>query len=408
MFKYELKKIFFRTGSIIAMGILLLLIGLVCWFATDVYYVDRNGVKQRGPSAVAKLRAEQKAWAGYLDEKKLRRVIAENKKIKSSPEYQSENETDREIAYSRGQGFEDIRTLLNKSFAREFREYDYYRADRLSEESALRFYENRVKLLKEWLEGEANEQYSDGEKAFFISRYEDIETPFYYDYATGWSRLFEYAPTLVMVMLLVLGYLVSGIFSNEFSWKADAVFFSSYYGRNRATAAKIAAGFCVVTGVYLTAMLIYSAVVLLYLGADGWSCPVQILFSGWKSFYNIAVWQEYLLIWAGGYVGCLFIAFLGMWVSAKTKSAVLAVTVPFVLIFIPSFLGNIRFSLVGKILGLLPDQLLQMGNVVGYFNVYSFGGKVVGAAPVLLVVYAALIIPLAPGMYRGFRHMEIG
>lgn len=407
MLKFELKKIFSRPGSVIAIGILAVVIGVTCWFATDVSYVDQNGVKQRGPSAVAALCAEQKAWAGDLDEEKLRQVIIENKKIKSSPDYQSEDETRREIAYSRGQGFMDIRDLLNHAFAAGFRDYDYYCADRLSGDMASQFYGRRVSLLKEWLEGEAKEQYSDKEKAFFISRYEKIKTPFYYDYMTGWTRLFDYAPTVVMITLLILGYLVSGIFSGEFTWKSDAVFFTSFHGRKRATAAKIGAGLCLVTGIYLVIMSIYTAIVLLYLGTDGWTCPIQILFSGWKSFYDIPVWQEYLLILAGGYVGCLFASFLCMWVSAKTRSAVMAVIIPFVLIFIPSFLENIPAPFVGKILGLLPDQLLEMGNVLGYFNVYSLGGTLVGAVPILLTVYAVLTVLLVPWMYRQYRHTEI-
>ena len=155
-------------------------------------------------------------------------------------------------------------------------------------------------------------------------------------------------------------------------------------------------------------VLLYTAVLLLCLGADGWACPVQADWRSWKCFYNISILEKYLLIISGGYIGCLFMSFLSMLVSAKTRSTVIAVTVPFVLIFIPSFLSNIQSPAVSKILGLLPDQLLQTGTALNVFSLYSLGGKVMGEVPVLLVLYGVLTAVLLPVLYREYMGKEIG
>lgn len=406
MTRYELKKVFSRTSSKAALLLLLFMTGIVCYFACSVYYVNESGEKERGFFAAAALRADAKEWTGVLDEEKLRQVIAENKRITTSPEYLSDDLTARDIAYSWGQGIREIRELLNYSYAESFSDYDYYRANELSEADAPSFYANRISLLKEWLAGDAKDQFSEAEKEYLISQYESQNTPFSYDYMEGWSQLFDFSPTIIMITMLILGYLVAGIFSGEFTWRGDAVFFSSRYGRNKATAAKIKAGFCIVSAVYFVTMLIYTAVVLLYLGADGWYCPIQVI--QWKSFYHMAVWQEYLLVLIGGYVGCLFMSFLSMLVSAKTKSAVTAVIVPVVLIFIPSFISNINNPLVDKIIGLLPDQLLQTETAVNFFNLYAIGQTVLGAVPILFVLYSVLTLALAPVMYQVYRHKQIG
>ena len=109
------------------------------------------------------------------------------------------------------------------------------------------------------------------------------------------------------------------------------------------------------------------------------------------------------------YIGMLFIAFLCMWVSAKTRSSVFAVTIPFILIFVPNFLGN--SSLAGslsKVLGLLPDNLLDLFQHLKYFDVYDLGFTVVGAWPMLLALYTILTLALVPVMYREFRTKQIG
>lgn len=408
MLKYELKKVFSRTANRIALLLMLALICLTWYFALGVSWIDESGNSHSGPAAVAQLKAAQKEWTGYLDEETIRQVIAENLRIQSMPEAQSDSVQDSEITYGRGQGIMEIRSLLNCSFADRFRSYDYYRADSLTLEDAPKFYENRVRLLEEWFEEEAGDQFSEAEKAFLTERYESLVTPLYYDYALGWTQLFEYAPMLVMITMLGLGYLVAGIFSNEFTWKSDAVFYATLYGRDRAIKAKLKAGFCLVTGVYVATFLLYSTVVLACLGADGWGMAVQASRSGWKCFYHITMWQKYLLIALGGYIGCLFMSFLCMLVSAKTRSAVVAVMCPFVLIFLPSFMANIPGHTVQKIIGLLPDQLLQTGSALNLFNLYSLGGHILGAVPILLVVYSVLAVILWPVIYRVYRKKEIG
>lgn len=398
MLKYELKKIFSRTGNKIALLLLLALICYTCIFALGVSWVDENGESHKGPAAVAQLKAAQKEWAGYLDEEAIRRVIAENLRIQAMPETQSDDLGDRISAYSRKQGIIEIRNLLICSFT--------HLIDDLTPEDASKFYENRTRLLHEWLEEDAD-QFSESEKAFLIEQYEGLETPFYYDYVLGWTQLFEYASTIAMVTMLVLGYLVAGIFSNEFVWKSDAVFFASLHGRDKAIGAKLRAGFWLVTVLYLATFLLYSAVVLACLGIDGWNMPVQANRSGWNCFYHITMWQKYLLIALGGYIGCLFSSFLCMLVSARTRSAVVAVMLPFVLIFLPAFLTNISSAAVQKIIGLLPDQLLQTGSALNRFNLYCVGGHIVGAVPLLVTFYSLMTVCLWLVIYRVYQCKQI-
>lgn len=407
MFKYEIKKVFSRMSSKIAVLLLFMVLGVVCWFAMDVGYVNSNGEKENGFEAVRKLREEQKEWAGYLDEEKIEQVILENQRISMTPQARSNDYKQNDIAYSWKQGFQKIRDLLNYSYADDFRSYDYYKADSLKPEEASSFYVNRTKLLEKWLSGEAKYQFSDEEKEYLIQQYRELETPIKYDYMRGWTQLLEYAPTVIMVAMLILGYLVAGIFSSEFQWKSDEVFFTSVYGRNKAVAAKVKAGVCIISVVYWFVILLYSGVVLSYLGADGAGCPIQADMSGWKCFYNIQIWQKYLFTVVGGYIGCLFISLLAMFISAKTKSAVLAAMFPFILIFVPSFLENIQSPVINKIIGLMPDRLLQISVVMNYFDLYSIGGKIVGAVPILLVLYGVLTFLFLPIIYQEYRHKQI-
>lgn len=403
MVKFEIKKVFLRRGNQIAVALLAVLLCVVCFFAGNISYVNESGETETGFQAVKKLREEQKKWSGPLDEAKIRKVIEENNKISQTPEAKSEDFQENDKAFHKKQGFQEIRNLLNYAYAEGFRDYNYFRADSLKPEDASKFYENRIVLLKDWLSGEGKGLFSETEKEYLIKKYESLQTPFFYDYVEGWKQIFLYFPTILMILMLVLGYLISGIFAREFQWKADSILFSSMYGKDKAVSAKVKACFYIVTGIYWCTVLLYTGAVLLYLGADGAFCPVQANSSGWKSFYEMTNMEKYILCAVGGYLGCLFISFLTMLVSGKTKSSVAAVVLPFVLLFLPSFLSNINHPAAAGILGLLPDRLLQLAQGTANFTLYEIGGKVLDGIFLLFPVYSvfcALLLPVLKRMYR--------
>ncbi len=406
MLRFEIKKVFSKTVNKIALLILVVALLVVSFFAVNsVDYVDENGTSTSGIAAARNLRNDKNQWSGYLTDNVLSEAILKNEEIIASPEYLSKDVKENDKAYAKMQGFSDIRTIINKAFC-SFNEYDYYRANSVTSDEVRNLYERRITNLTEWLNSdEIKDNFSKDEKEFLIAQYNELETPFYYEYSDGWKALLEYAPSIMMLLVLILGFLVSSIFSNEFQLKADSIFFSAKLGRNKAINAKMRAGFLIITAVYWGTMLIYSAVVLGSLGTDGANCMIQTGLGGWKSFYNITCLQDYFLTMAGGYLGSLFILTLSMLVSAKTHSTTLAVTVPFILLFIPSFFSGI--SVLSKGLGLLPDQLLQVSQAVNLFNLYKIGGKVVGAIPIIMILYFILYCILLPMLYSVYQKAEI-
>lgn len=408
MVRFELKKMLCKTGGKIALLLLAAIVVICCWWAVSgVHYLDEEGNVQTGFTAVRKLRAMRKEWAGILDEEMLRKVIAQNQSIAADPDSRSGDSKKINAVHSPVQGSSEIRALMICSYAEGFRTYDSWIAYRVQPDQAPQFYENRTRLLKDWLYSEdAVDEFSQSEKDFLIQRYETLETPFKVDYTEGWQQIAPYSMTVVMLGVMVLGYLLSGLFAGEFQIKSDALFFSSFHGRRKAVAAKVKAGFLLVTIVYWAMWLTYSGFVLAYLGADGADTPIQSTMTDWKSFYNITQWQKYLLMTFGGYVGCLSISAMTMWVSAATKSSILAAMVPWVLIFIPSFVQNLHF--LDDVMALFPDRLLRVYEGLRYFEVFELFGKVVGAIPLQFVIYIPVTLILMPIIYQTYRKKQLG
>lgn len=413
MVRYELKKIFGSVGGKIALFLYAATVILACFLSTsgamiiDVKWINEQGESEYGFSAVQKLRDARNQWEGLLDEEKLNLVVQENLRINATPEGQSSDVQQSNIAYGWKQGFSPIRELINRSYSSGFRIYDYYRADEISTIKEETFYENRVNLLKDWLYDKtdvAYDLYTEQEKQYLIGQYEAVEIPFYFDYHDGWYQLLENSAFLPMLGILIIGFMMAGIFSNEFKWKADAVYFSTLRGRNKAISAKIKAGLLLVTILYWSAMLIYSGVTLGYLGFEGAGCVVQL--RAWKSIYNITMWQAWAMALVCGYIGNVFLAALTMFISAKTRSSVIAVATPFVMLFIPSFLQGMA-DWLDIVIAMLPVSLLEFYQHLGTFNLITIFGKVYRVLDVCIPLYALLTIVLIPVIYREFRRKQI-
>lgn len=413
---FEIKKVLGRPSGKIALILFIFIVILSCWTtaAGDEFgptiWVNEQGEEESGFTAYRKLREAQNAWEGYLNEEHLADIIRELNRIAATPEAQSEDYHQNDIAFGWKLAVDPVRDMLYRSFSPGLQNIDYYSADTLNPSVAGEFYSRRVELLRSYLYDEGNKEaatLSDREKEYLISQYEKLEEPIYYNYKEGWRRTIEGLSFIMLLGTLILGYLVSGIFSNEFKWKSDAVYFTTYHGRGKAISAKIKAGVILVSVLYWGGVLICTLFTLCFCGFDGGNCPIQ--FDYYRSFYNLTYSQTYFLYIISSYLGTLIMMFLCMWVSAKTRSSVFATTIPFILIFIPNFFENSELAYtLTDILALLPDKLFNLAEHLVYFEVYDLGFAVVDAWPLLFIIYTILAAVLIPVMYREFRTKQIG
>lgn len=401
MLRFELKKVFLKSRNKIALLVLaLMLIATSILTMSRVEYIDADGNRTSGIAAAQDLRVEKNEWAGYLTEDVLAEVVAENERINRSQGSLAADSEQEDRAYAQKQGMSDIVTLINSAFS-EWRDYNYYAIDSVSAEEAGMVYEKRIAALKGYLDS-GEESFTEAQREFLVQRYESLQTPFYYEYIDGWSALLQNISTFLLMLALVIGFLVSGIFSEEFQTKADAILFSAKLGRNQAVRAKIEAGFLITTVFYFAFVFLYTLIVLFALGFDGAGCPIQL--DLWRSSYNITFLQGYFLIICGGYIGTLFAATVSMLASAALRSTTVAVIVPFIILCAFPFLS--RIITLPQICAFFPDQLLEVYIGIKEFGLAELCGKAMSAVTVIFPAYAAACLVLLPVLYFVYRRAE--
>lgn len=410
--RYELQKIFTKRANQIALLLLAVLVACACADALrHVEWIDAQGNAVTGHAAAEKLREAGREWSGPLDQKMLQKALARLKKIYGSAEMDPQSPGNNYPLRSVLQGMQEIADLLGFSYMNEYSTFEEMVAG-LQPEDLSRFYENRIKNRKAWLYEDKTSwgyyNYSGAEKQYILGRFEAFETPMEVGYHEGWVQAIEQVSTVLKYGVILLGFVLAGIFSDEFSWKTDAVYYNTLHGRTRATATKVGLGFLIITATYWLCVGAYSLIVLGNLGTDGGGLHIQAHASNWANGReNMTFLQSYLLAVGAGYWGYLFMGFLVMWVAAKTKSSVLAVMIPPLLMILPQLLHEFYSPAMRRIIGLLPDMLLDIGEAVQYLYLYTIGGRVMTAVPIVLAVYPCITILLVFLCYREYRHKQI-
>lgn len=410
LIRYELQKIIYKRSNIIVLLLLAALIGYSSYQSIrNVEWVDSQGNWETGHSAAVKLQQDRTKWTGTLNQEMLEKALSEIQQIYSSPEAQSSNIEENWTIRNQLQGVQEIADLLSWSYGESYGSFEKMVSE-LQPEDLLDFYINRIKERKDWLYDESSwafYNYTEQEKQYIISEYESLEAPLEVGYHEGWVQANEQLPTLLKYGIILLSFMLAGIFSDEFTLKTDAVYYNTFLGRTKATAVKIVLGFFTITMVYWLSTGVYSLIVLSTLGTAGADCMLQSHAAYWFIRDNMTFFQKYTMSLTTGYVGYLFIGFLVMWISAKTKSAVLAVLIPSLIILLPDYLSADRSSFMFYVIGLLPDRLLDFGEALSYLILYPIGNRVLTSGSIILAFYPFTTVLLVFLCYRTYRHKQI-
>ena len=409
--RYELQKVLSKRANQIVLILLAVLVAYICRTALmQVEWVDTQGNSITGHSAAVKLREAGAEWSGTLDQEMLEKALAELKEIYSSTEVNIQTQESNYLLRSKLQGVQEIADLLGWAFVNDYSTFEEMVAD-LQPEDLSHFYEKRIENRKTWLYEDETSwgyyNYSAREKQYLLGKFESLETTLEVSYHEGWVQANEQIPTLLKYGIILLSFVLAGIFSDEFTLKTDAVYYNTFHGRTRATIVKIVLGFLIITMFYWLCVGAYSLIVLGCLGTEGANCYIQSHANYWYMRESITFLQNYLLTIFSGYLGYLFIGFLVMWISAKTKSPVLAVLIPALLIILPELLWNFYSPTMRRIIGILPDKLLDIGEAIQYLYLYTIGDHVMTATPIVLTVYPSITVVLVFLCYRTYRHKQI-
>ena len=393
MLKCELKRILTKRLNrvLITIGLALSMI-LSFLAATSNRFVTPQGYLETGITATRKLVKDKNRNKGLMTPQRISNLIAQDQK--TFREYKDKNESDK--VYGRSlQQYLDVEQLVSYILTGN-EDYNPSVYLDVNPKKLLNIYKIRDQKIQKLIRqnGKTKEQ-----RQYLKAQYAKISTPYDYEAPDSWDTLQLYVVTYSIILAVLMGVLASGIFAEEITLKADAVFFSSKYGRNKAIKSKIIAGLITSTGIYWIGMCLFTVISLSLMGTSGSHTLMSVLNS--YTIYNVTYGQAFYIMMFAGYIANLLATTVSMLVSALMGSPNIAICIPFFLFCIMPFIGRIGGS--KGIFLLTPDQLNNFQEIIRDNHIYQIGGFVTNQISMILTIYVFVVIAILPCIYLVYK-----
>ena len=254
------------------------------------------------------------------------------------------------------------------------------------------FYERRQNIIEDFLEN--NGQNGD-EKEYLLQINAKVKEPFRYEWTEGWSNLLgSIVPDMGVVMALFLVIVLSSLFAGEWYNNTSSLLLTTKNGWKKIAFAKIGVGLSFTAEFFaiLTAGNLVSQI--FFLGTAGWDMPIQTI--KLIAIAPMNMLQAEIYEYAFVFLGVIGFAGVVMFISAKTRSNVLALLFSLAVVYGPMMIAEYLPYGVQKALDLIP--LVGSGADIFRTNTFCIFGKYVwspyllSAVPVLVGV---LCLPFA-------------
>ncbi len=272
----------------------------------------------------------------------------------------------------------------------------------LTPEEAESFYDLRTAMAQDYID---SLDVSQTTKDTLIAMNATIETPFVMDNFEGYSIFLTAIFMTGIITFLLLAYLISPIFSNEYLTRVDSLILTSKNGKR----AQILAKLLVVLGI--TVVLSVGMIAVTY-ALCGWQYGFDAVHSAIQLMSPISplplTFGEFaLLLWIGGLLGSFAFSGIGVFLSAKLKSpfAVLA------LLSLNFFGGMINVSALNGRLGSLTNLIFPLNGYnsqsLSTLQFYELLGNSIPVYVMLPLVYGVAGLLLYALAYRSFRYHQV-
>lgn len=246
------------------------------------------------------------------------------------------------------------------------------------------FYDRRTQAIEDFL---AASSQTGAEREYLMQLEEKVEKPFSYEYVEGWSTLLgSTVAELGTIIALVLGIILSPMFSGEWRDNTSPLLLTTKNGWKKIARAKIIVGLLFAIELFILfagSMLLCQSI---YLGWTGWDMPIQTI--KLISVAPMNMLQAELYEYAFVFLGSIGFAGVVLLISAAVKNNVFALLLSLAAVYGPMMITEyLPFSLQKAV-----DLLPLVGSSTDIFRTYTFCifGKYIWS-PYLLITVPVLL-----------------
>lgn len=313
-----------------------------------------------------------------------------NAEIAANPE-----RYDKLMAYDPGTAFMNAADSIGKKSLYDFLYNTVREKEKIPTVTVEEFYEI---LKKDIVDDATSFGSTEDEINKWLEKYDSTEKPIKYYYCLGYSNILDIMFFIGWVMFLNISIALSGVFSDEKTYKTDAIILSTKQGRKPLCLVKIAAG---ISAALIECVVLFGftfGLLFTFFGFGGGKGAIQLLIP--SSPWNITIFQMFLIYVGLAMVTAIMYALTNMFFSNLTHSSVatLAIHTAILILGLFEFPNTGGLESISRLWKLRPTMSLHYGT---FCNTYLYGGMNAPVASFLIFGAVILVlIALIIGMYK--------
>ncbi len=271
----------------------------------------------------------------------------------------------------------------------------------ITEEQAENYYTYRKEVILDYID---NLDLSDATRKKVIEMENNIQAPFEIANYKGFSILTTSLFMTGIVIFLLIGYIISPIFSNEYSTGADNLLLSS----KNSKIVFLSKMFTVISITIMLAVLFLGITIGLCgvkYGFDAKDCALQIMSP--LSWLDLTFGEFYSKIVICSILGLIVFSSLGAFISSITKQSFVVMSV----LTLNVFLAMINVASLIPKLSIFSNAILPLNGFNGqsissstYFEFFGTAFPQYNVLPIIYVIFTAILMVLAA---RNFKRHQV-
>ncbi len=248
--------------------------------------------------------------------------------------------------------------------------------------------------------------YSEEQVERIIERSENIETPYVLEYTEGYARLFVSTTTTMLMIIFLIIFIISPIFSNEYKEKMDHLILTTKNGKKSFLFAKIFSGVSISFLISLGLFLITIICMALTYGLDGLNEAIQ-LESPWIA-YDFTMLESVVILCICIILGAILQSAICMILSSISKNPLIPMSVGFILILLASFSSPDAPKILATLRLFIPYSMGVFWDVLGAqlsWQVFGITIWLYQAVCIVALIVSSLLLLLT---YRNFKQHQVG
>lgn len=392
---FEYKKIIMRKSVIIA---IIICIGLSAFTAVSFAF----GTSWQGLSGYEELMIDKENHIALSG-----RVLNGDLILEASEAYQTIPNDVYPYSFSdefqqNARPYEFVYRLIDSAFVERGSAFDMNDFQNISKEDANSYYDKRISQYRTNLEN--NSLFTQENIERIIALDDEVEKPFVLAYIDGYDRYLQLSQTNIILIILLICFIISPIFSNEYQTGTANLILTSKNGKKSQIFAKMFASISLtallVVGVLLTC---YIAMIMFY-GSHGANAQIQLLIP--LTTYNFTLIEVCGLLFVTTLFGAILMTAVAMFISSVSRRSFISLTACVVFILAVMYKLPINSDFYYKALkfspyamGNLNEMLLQLS-----FNVFGIEVWLYQAVCIVALVVSSLLLLLT---YQSFKRHQV-